>query len=42
MSDYLRARIEAMQREIAKLQSEVDFLKAKEEIRENETINQQI
>jgi cell division protein FtsB len=39
MSDYLRARVEAMQREIAKLQSEIDVLKAKAEIRENEIIN---
>jgi cell division protein FtsB len=42
MSDYLRARVEAMQREIAKLQSEVDVLKANAEVRENENINQQI
>jgi cell division protein FtsB len=42
MSDYLRARVEAMQREIAKLQSEVDCLKAKNEIAETNNINQQI
>lgn len=41
MSDYLRARIEAMQREIAKLQSKVECLEAKNEVFKD-NINQQI
>lgn len=36
MSDYLRARIEALEREVTNLQKKIDLLEAKLEVKNNQ------